>query len=95
MNDTQYITEYFGHQWGIGRRNDNPTVFQFGYNDIIYMQSSVIIFTGNTRGKYKNKKTTSWNDVDNQLLPQGNSYILATHIYIRRYVHYFLVFEIL
>ena len=54
------LSEYFGRQRGIGRRNDNPTVFQFGYNDnIIRMQRSVISFTGNTRGKYKNKRTTS------------------------------------
>ena len=29
------LEEYFGRQRGIGRRNDNPTVFQFGYNDNI------------------------------------------------------------
>ena len=63
------LEEYFGRQRGIGRRNDNPTVFQFGYNDnIILIQRSVINFTGNTRGTYKNKRTNSWNDVDNQLL---------------------------
>ena len=26
---------YFGRQRGIGRRDGNPTVFQFGYNDNI------------------------------------------------------------
>ena len=52
--------EYFGRQQGIGRRNDNPTVFQFGCNDnIIRMQRLVINFTGNTRGKYKNKRAAS------------------------------------
>ena len=65
------LKEYFWRQRGIGRRNDNPTVSQFGYNDnIIRMQRSVTNFTGNTRGKHKNKRTTSWNDVDNQLLPK-------------------------
>ena len=65
------LEEYFGRQRSIGRRNVNPTVFQFGYNDNnIRMQRSFINFTGNTRGKYKNKRTTSWNDVDNQLLPK-------------------------
>ena len=63
------LEEYFGRQRGIGRRNDNPTVFQFGYDDnIIRMQRSVINFTGNIRGKHKNKRTTLWNDVDNQIL---------------------------
>ena len=52
--------EYFGRQQGIGRRNDNPTVFQFSYNDnIIRMQRLVINFTENTRGKYKNKRAAS------------------------------------
>ena len=65
------LEEYFGRQRGNGRRNDNPSVFQFGCNDnIIRMQRSVINFTGNKRGKYKNKRTTSWNDFDNQLLPK-------------------------
>ena len=51
------LEEYFGLQRSIGRRNDNPTVFQFGYNDnIIRMQRSVINFTGNTRGKYNDEK---------------------------------------
>ena len=54
------LEEYFGRQRSIGRRNVNPTVFQFGYNDNnIRMQRSFINFTGNTRGKYKNKRTTS------------------------------------
>ena len=45
--------------------------FQFAYNDnIIQMQKSAINFTGNARGKYKNKRTTSCNDVDNQHLPK-------------------------
>ena len=34
------------------------------------MQRSVINFAENTKGKYKNKRTTSWNDVDNQVLPK-------------------------
>ena len=55
----EVLEKYFGCQWGIGRRNDKPTVFQFGYSDnIIRMQRSVINFTGNARGKYKNKRTT-------------------------------------
>ena len=61
------LEKYFGHQRGIGQRNDNPTVFQFGYNDnIIRMQRSV-----NIRSTYKNKRTNSWNDVDNQFLPKS------------------------
>ena len=45
------LKEYFWRQRGIGRRNDNPTVSQFGYNDnIIRMQRSVTNFTGNATG---------------------------------------------
>ena len=51
------LEEYFGLQRSIGRRNGNPTVFQFGYIDnIIRMQRLVINFTGNTRGKYNDEK---------------------------------------
>ena len=46
------LEEYFGRQRGIGRRNDDPTVFQFGCShDIICMERSVINFIGNTRDK--------------------------------------------
>ena len=63
------LEEYFRCQWVIAQRNDNQTVLQFGSNDnIIRIQRLVINFTGNTRGKYKNKRTTSWIDVDNQPL---------------------------
>ena len=54
--------------------------FQFAYNDnIIQMQRWVINFTGNTRGKYKNKKTTSWSDVDNQPASSKKKKEIITH----------------
>ena len=47
------IEEHFGRQRSLGRRNDNPTVRQFGYNDnTLRMQRSVVPVTGNTKGKH-------------------------------------------
>ena len=63
------LEEYFGRQRSLGRRNDNPTVHQFGYNsNTIRMQRSVVSVTGNTRGAHKKRKHSSWNIVDNEKL---------------------------
>ena len=41
------IEEHFGRQRNLGRRNDNPTVRQFGYNDnTSRMQRPVVPVTG-------------------------------------------------
>ena len=79
--------EYFGRQQGIGRRNDNPTVFQFGCNDNIFrMQRLVINFTGIQEVNIKIKEqphemmlTTSFFQKEKR-----NNYTLATYINIRR-----------
>eukprot|EP00795_Rhopilema_esculentum_P010443 gene10443-19147_t len=63
------LEEYFGRQRGLGRRNDNPSLYQFGYNDnIIRMQRSVVPVTGNTVGAHQQKRKPSWYIVDNQPL---------------------------
>ena len=69
------LEEYFGRQHSIGCRNDNPTVYQFGYNNnAIRMQRSVVNVTGNTQGKYNGKRRVSWNVVEDDPLPkQKNS----------------------
>ena len=61
------LEEYFGKHRCLGRRNDNPDVYQFGYNsDTIRMQRSIAINTRNTSGSYGNKKKrTCWSSVDN------------------------------
>ena len=64
------VEEYFGQQRSIGRRCDNPTMQQFGYNaNIIRTQRFVSARTGNTSGKYKGlKKGSSWCHVDHEPL---------------------------
>eukprot|EP00794_Sanderia_malayensis_P010387 gene10387-11468_t len=62
--------KYFGRQRSLGRRNDNPTIQQFGYNNnTIRIQRSVRTTTGNTSGKYGGlKKNSSWFHVDDEPL---------------------------
>ena len=51
------VEEYFGRHRSLGRRNDNPTMYQFGYNtNTIRIQRSVVPVTGNTRGAHKQKR---------------------------------------
>ena len=55
----------------MGRRNDNPDLYNFGYNsNTIRMQRSIVPVTGNTRGGRKQKRCVSWVAVDNASLPK-------------------------
>ena len=63
------VEEYFGHQRKLGRRSDNPDIVQFGYNDnALRIQRYTSRITGNTRGRYCNKKT--WEEVSNDPVPK-------------------------
>ena len=63
------VEEYFGRQRSLGRRSDNPTVQQFGYNaNTIRMQRSIAPVTGNTRGAHNQKRKVSWFNVENEAL---------------------------
>lgn len=63
------LEEYFGRQRSLGRRNDNPTLVQFGYqSNAIRMQQSVAPVTGNTRGARVRKRTVSWSKVSDEPL---------------------------
>ena len=63
------VEEYFGRQRSFGRRNDNPSMYQFGYNaNTIRMQRSIAPVTGNTKGAHKQKRRVSWFTVDDQPL---------------------------
>jgi len=63
------IEEYFGSQRKIGRRNDNPDIRMFGYNDnTIRIQRSVSCQSGNTRGR--KDKSKAWVNVTNDPLPK-------------------------
>ena len=54
------LENYFGHQRSMGRRRDNPRVFDAGYNDnTIKTQYSIKPVTGNVRGS-----ASKWNVID-------------------------------
>lgn len=55
------LEEYFGKHRSIERRNDNPHLYNFGYNsNAIRMQRLIAPVTGNTRGSHKYKCRFSW-----------------------------------
>jgi hypothetical protein len=59
------LEDYFGHQRERGRRSDNPTAYQFGYNDLtIAAQRDIApIIRGNVGGRYEKVK---WHNVSNE-----------------------------
>ena len=67
---SQYVLEkHFARHRSLGRRNDNPTIHQFGYqSNRLKMQRSVVPITGNTKGAHKTKRVPSWTIVDKTLL---------------------------
>ena len=61
------VEEYFGRHRSLGRRNDNPNAYEFGYNcNTLRIQRSVAPVTGNTRGAHKQKRKVSWSTVSNE-----------------------------
>ena len=64
------VKEYFGRQTSAGCWSDNPSISQFGYDNSIRMQRSVVSVTGNTRGAHKCKDRVSWSVVDETPLPK-------------------------
>jgi len=68
------LEEYFGRQRSLGRFNDAPNLFQFGYNsNTLRMQRSVVPVKGNTRGAHSQKRKPSWTVVDDQPLKKRSS----------------------
>ena len=60
------LEEYFGRQRSLGRRNNNPTLKEFGYNDnTLRIQHSCATVMGNTRKRDPSKRKKSWYFVDN------------------------------
>ena len=59
------LEDYFGHQRERGRRSDNPSAYQFGYNDLtIAAQRDIApVIRGNTGGRYEKVK---WHSVSNE-----------------------------
>ena len=61
--------EYFSAQRQHGRRNENPDLYEFGYNDnILRIQKEVSKSSGNYRGKYVHNK--SWESVTDEPIPK-------------------------
>ena len=59
------LEDYFGHQRDKGRRSDNPTAQQFGYNDltIAAQQDIAPVIRGNVGGRYGKVK---WHQVSEE-----------------------------
>ena len=66
------IEEYFGYQRSKGRRADNPTVHDFGYNDLtISVQRSVApVVKGNVAGRHDSQTKSKWMSVSDEPLPK-------------------------
>lgn len=69
------LEEYFGEHRSLGRRSENPTVYQFGYqsNAIRISKSVKRVTTGNTSGRHTNKSKHSWYDVSDEPLNKRRS----------------------
>jgi len=62
------LEEYFDHQRKLGRRNDNPDIQAFGYNNnAIRIQRQVSCLSGNTRGR--KDRTRAWEQVTDDPIP--------------------------
>ena len=59
------LEDYFGHQREKGRRSDNPTAQQFGYNDLTIASQRDIapVIRGNVGGRYEK---TKWYNVSQE-----------------------------
>ena len=65
------IEEYFGYQRSKGRRADNPTVHDFGYNDLtISVQSVAPVVKGNVAGRHDSQTKSKWMSVSDEPLPK-------------------------
>ena len=48
------LEEHFGRYHSLGRKNDNPTINQIGYqSNTLRMQCSIVPITGKTKGTHK------------------------------------------
>jgi hypothetical protein len=66
------VEEYFGYQRAQGRRNDNPTAVEFGYNDLKIATLRDVApqsIEGNVSGRHSGKPS-KWCNVSEELLPK-------------------------
>ena len=69
------LEEYFGFQRSRGRRSDNPTVHDFGYNDltIAAQRSAAPIVKGNVSGRHQGGSRSKWYSVSDEPLTKRKS----------------------
>ena len=60
------LEEYFGYQRASGRWSENPTAYEFGYNDITINRQQTIKPKGNVQGRH----TGHWETVSDEPLPK-------------------------
>ena len=67
------VEEYFGYQRAQGRRSDNPTAAEFGYNDlrISVLRDIAPAAEGNVAGRHFGPRT-KWHTVSEEPLPKGS-----------------------
>jgi hypothetical protein len=66
------VEEYFGYQRAQGRRNDNPTAVEFGYNDLKIATLRDVApqsIEGNVSGRHSGKRS-KWCNVSEEALPK-------------------------
>ena len=69
------VEEYFGYQRAQGRRSDNPSASEFGYNDLRIATLRDVApqsIEGNVSGRHAGKKS-KWCNVSNEPLPKRKS----------------------
>ena len=67
------VEEYFGYHRAQGRRSDNPTAAEFGYNDLrisVLRDIAPSSVQGNVSGNHSGKRQ-KWFSVSEEPLPKG------------------------
>ena len=83
------LEEYFGHQRGIGRRNDNPTVFNLAIMIILFVSKGQLLILQEIQELHiKIKEQTHGMMLTTSFFKKEkrNNYTLATYIYIYIYI---------
>ena len=63
------LEQYFGNQRKLGRRSENPDLYQVGYFDnTIRVQKSISCTSGNTSGRYDSRN--NWINITDEKVPK-------------------------
>ena len=80
------LEEYFGYQRARGRRSDNPTAQEFGYNDITINMQRTIKPKGNVHGRNKGH----WVEVSDEPLSKRPPINAIIQLYLMKYLFIYL-----